>query len=232
MYLFPITVIDDFFPDVNKVFELAKTINYKEKAQTNWPGVTSQELLTDSHPDLANFAVSKIVNVFWDLATHTYLANATVDFQRIQSLAPYGHILNKGLIHSDDEYGVKLTAIAYLNDCSRSDVGTSFYEKKSWSNLDLNDEYLNGAKQYHATGVIPENFIEKVNRHRSQFKETMRIQNKANRIVIFPSGLFHSQTSYGDETRYTLRVFLKDLKTQSLLNPNNRGRFPLCRTNI
>ena len=45
MHLFPVTVIDDFFPNVQEVLDLAKTQEYERFGEANYPGVTSKDYI-------------------------------------------------------------------------------------------------------------------------------------------------------------------------------------------
>ena len=54
------------------------------------------------------------------------------------------------------------------------------------------------------------------------FEETMRVQNQYNRLVSYASDVWHTATSYGDQTRYTLRFFINELESK-------HQNFPLSR---
>ena len=48
MHLFPVTVIDDFFPNVQEVLDLAKSQEYERFGEANYPGVTSKDYINNS----------------------------------------------------------------------------------------------------------------------------------------------------------------------------------------
>ena len=47
MHLFPVTVIDDFFPNVQEVLDLAKSQEYERFGEANYPGVTSKDYINN-----------------------------------------------------------------------------------------------------------------------------------------------------------------------------------------
>ena len=42
----------------------------------------------------------------------------------------------------------------------------------------------------------------------------MRVQNQYNRLVTYDSNTWHTATSYGNQTRYTLRFFINQLESK------------------
>ena len=234
MYFFPVTVIDDFFPNIEEVLNLAKSQNYERFGVANYPGLTSEKFINDVSPVLTNFTVNKIVNIYWDTTLHAWKGEYNVDFQLINPMAPVDSVLNKGLIHRDDEAGWIMTGICYLNSTSCFDTGTTFYEKKDWSTWEPDKKYLKQAREFNKTGQVPEGFEKRVKENQALFTETIKVQSKPNRMVLFPSGMFHTQTSYGVDSRYTLRIFLRSVSVKSIFAEDTDyfGRYPLARDNV
>tara|TARA_B100000965_G_C19597336_1_gene760845 strand:- start:294 stop:998 length:705 start_codon:yes stop_codon:yes gene_type:complete len=234
MHLFPVTVIDDFFPNVQEVLDLAKSQEYERFGEANYPGVTSKDYINNFNPVLTNFTINKIVNLFWDTTLHKWKGEYNLDFQLITPMAPVESILNEGLVHRDDEAGWKLTGVCYLNSTSCLNTGTTFYEKKNWSSWNADVTYLKQARHFFKTGEIGEGFEKRVKENRELFTETIKVQSKPNRMLLFPSGMFHSQTNYGIDPRYTLRVFIRSLTVKSIFEEESNyfGRYPLTRDNV
>ena len=103
-------------------------------------------------------------------------------------------------------------------------------------------EYLEATKEYHRTGVSNPRLEELIIENRSKFNETIRIQQKANRMVLFPAEIWHAQTTYGTEDRYSVRTFVNNANIKQILpsdkstastfvksNNTVQGRWPMQR---
>jgi len=206
MRYFPISVIDNFFTYPHAVLEISKNVNYSSPAETNYPGIISSEL--DS--DITNWVASKILHVFYNFK-NTYLEwNATATFQKI---TPYKnenqyHILNRGIPHTDSNCG-QLAGVIFLDLNPSKDSGTSFYQKKKGSEFyQRSQKFLESSRKYHS-GVTLDTYEDMLSEHLNAFEETVRIQSKFNRLLIYSTDVWHSQTTYGiNDERLTFRIFL------------------------
>ena len=247
---FPLTIIDGIFGNPEEVLELAKSLEYQEPSGTNYPGVASKKTIAEIDVNLAKYCCQQIFSPFWDPRDHDIEWHVVQDFQKITPHSDRGHLLNNGLIHADNNVGQLATAIIYLNDAPEGDVGTSFYEKKKdfkstfITGSTVPPEYLKATQEYHRTGVSTPRLEELVREHRSKFNETMRIQQKANRMVLFPAEIWHAQTTYGGEDRYSVRTFVNNANIKQMIPSNKstastfikssnsvQGRWPMQRTN-
>ena len=141
-----------------------------------------------------------------------------MEFQRIQSKDD--GILNKGIIHVDSEIAMA-AGLIYLNRDAPRDTGTSFYKLKDESYRIKQKELLDPIAKYHAGEHV--DGIEKICQdHYDKFEETMRVQNQYNRLLFYSGDEWHTATSYDNQTRYTLRYFISELKS-------NHQNFPLLR---
>ena len=233
MLFFPITIVDDFFPDPDAVLELAEKVDYDQPKKTNYPGVSSSKRLYEIDERLAQYTIKKMLSTYWDPDSHEFHWNVDSDFQKITPHKnPY---LNKGLIHTDNIVGHLATAIVYLNKNDSYNAGTSFYYKKDGlessliSSESINQSYIQQTNEFHETGVETERLTKEIENHRKHFEETMRVQAKYNRMVLFPSEMWHSQTTYGDETRYTVRCFVTDVLATVKPNKGMKARPPMLR---
>jgi hypothetical protein len=217
MNLFPTLVVDDFLDDPDYVYNLAKNAEYNDPGHTNHPGVASKLKLYDIDEELFDFIIKKIFGYYWDL---NYPVNYLIDmeFQRIQSKDD--GILNKGIIHVDSEIAMA-AGLIYLNRDAPRDTGTSFYKLKDKSYRIKQKELLDPIAKYHAGEHV--DGIEKICQdHYDKFEETMRVQNQYNRLLFYSGDEWHTATSYDNQTRYTLRYFISELKS-------NHQNFPLLR---
>tara|TARA_B100000131_G_scaffold17220_1_gene17402 strand:+ start:102 stop:755 length:654 start_codon:yes stop_codon:yes gene_type:complete len=217
MNLFPTLVVDDFLDDPDYVCNLAKNAEYNDPGHTNHPGVASKLKIHEIDQKLFDTILQKILGYYWDL---NYPVNYMVDmeFQRIQSNDE--GILNKGIIHVDSEMAMA-AGLIYLNHDAPRDTGTSFYKLKDKSYRIKQKELLDPIAKYHAGEHV--DGIEKICQdHYDKFEETMRVQNQYNRLLFYSGDEWHTATSYDNQTRYTLRYFISELKS-------NHQNFPLLR---
>ena len=203
MLLFPTLVVDDFLDDPDYVLCLATNAEYDDPGYTNYPGVASKNKIHELDQELFDTILQKIFGYYWDLKNPVNF-NVEMDFQKIESNG-------QGIIHLDTTYGALGAGVIYLNQNPEKDTGTSFYEL-----LDLGyrieEEFLDPVARYHA-GEHVDNIDKICEKHYNMFEETMRVQNKYNRMVTYDSNVWHTATSYGDQTRYTLRFFINELES-------------------
>ena len=218
MKFFPLTVGDDFFEHPDYVLDLAKSVEYSEEDFTYYPGVTSKKNLHEIDRELFQWVMEKIISLYWDLKYTNINWDCKMDFHKIE---PREGILNKGAIHYDSE-SVSMAGVIYFNKDTIKDTGTSFYKKKEEHQFyTLTDEYLKPLEKYHAGLDVPE--IDTIyEKHYNMFEETIRVQNQYNRLCCYSPEVWHGPTTYGDSTRYTLRIFT------SYLNSSEQN-YPLTR---
>ena len=233
MIHFPLTVIDNVFEYPEQVLELAKNAEYLDKLPNNYPGVVSKKNLQELDPAIAVYVMQSIFAPFYDPRDHQFTCNAQQDFQKITPYKNTDSLYNKGRIHSDNYEGQLATAIIYLNDCEHG--GTTFWEKKkndSLTGATPDQEYITLNKKYNKDGVVSDKLEEKIIEHRNKFREIMRVEAKANRMVILPAEIWHSQTSFGytNETRYTLRTFLQTAEVKLGKSEEKYARWPMQRS--
>ena len=220
MKYFPLTIVDDFFPDVEYVLDLAKNVEYQDLGSTPFPGKISEDVDKQLH----DWVERKVLNIFWDTPVLQKYVESQVDFQKIEPSLNY----NYGLIHH--EVDPKCAVVVYLNDNPTPDSGTSFYKlKDEYQYYDENCseyiEYIKETTSFHG-GIKSSNYEKIVESHQNKFEEIMRVQPKQNRMILYSPEVWHAQTSYGNYTRYTLRCFLHVV---SMILNNREVMFPLLR---
>ena len=230
---FPIIIIDDFFPDVDYVLDLAKNAEYMP-SDTCAPGEFSKQHINELDPKLAEWICTKIVGLYWDVRFHNVMWRAALDFMRVTPDSDPD--CNRGLIHRDNaepDNGFKhndLAGIIYLSKCMSEDTGTSIYKPKEVHTYKLG--YMpskDTAAKVKARNADPETqrpvYKEFLDRHNEQFTEVVKIQNSFNRLACYPGNLWHAPTMLGnpgDETRYTLRIFFDNIYDPNLVYPLER----------
>ncbi len=211
MNLFPTIVVDNFFDDPDYVLGLAKTVEYTDPSPTNHPGVVSKKKIQEIDNRLFNTIVQKIFGYFWDLRNPLkYMVD--IEFQKIDSLG-------EGVIHVDSA-GALAAGIIYLDKNAPRDTGTSFYRLLD-DRYEIKQEFLDSIAKDHAGDTV--DGIDQIRRdHHSRFEETMRVQNQYNRLVFYSGDVWHTATSYQNQTRNTLRFFVSEVLS-------NHQNFPLLR---
>ena len=211
MNLFPTIVVDNFFDDPDYVLGLAKSVEYTDPSPTNHPGVVSRKKIQEIDNKLFNIIVQKIFGYFWDLRNPLkYMVD--IEFQKIDSLG-------EGVIHVDSA-GALAAGIIYLDRNASRDTGTSFYRLLD-DHYEIKQEFLDSIAKDHAGDTV--DGINQIRRdHHSRFEETMRVQKQYNRLVFYSGDVWHTATSYQNQTRNTLRFFVSEVLS-------NHQNFPLLR---
>ena len=213
MILFPTLVVDDFLEDPDYVLCLATNAEYNDPDHTNYPGVASKKKIYELDQELFDTILQKIFGYYWNL-NNPVKFRVDMEFQKIEKNG-------QGIIHLDTTYGALAAGVIYLNQDIERDTGTSFYKLIDPDYKIKQHEFLDPIARYHAGEHVDglDNICEK---HYNMFEETMRVQNQYNRLVTYDSNVWHTATSYGDQTRYTLRFFINELES-------NHQDFPLRR---
>ena len=220
MKYFPITIIDDFYENPDDILKLAKEVDYQKEGENTFPGRVSYLTVDRINFDLFFYTMKKTLSMYWDGECNENF-EVTMQFQKIE---PHEDtLLNQGIIHHDYVENEVFSGVIYLNDNS-IDSGTSFYElKDNYKDYNTSEEFykhLEVTKNYHA-GRKHHNLKSILRKHRNKYQELMKVQSKKNRMVLYSSGDWHSQTTYGQNTRYTIRYFCRS-------NSNGKN-FPICR---
>ena len=128
-----------------------------------------------------------------------------MEFQKIEKNG-------QGIIHLDTTYGALGAGVIYLNQEIEKDTGTSFYKLLD-PDYKIKEEFLDPVARSHANEHV--DGLDKICQdHYNKFEETMKVQNQYNRLVTYDSNVWHTATSYGNQTRYTLRFFINELKSK------------------
>jgi len=223
MKYFPITVVDDFFDSPVEVKNFAESVEYNSPDATNYPGVVSKKQISELHPQMANWIYHKLMTIFYHPESNI---KWTVDmnFQKItpSNFNDQFHILNRGIPHIDSLSNANVLAgLVYLNENPPPDTGTSiFYKKKDCQFYMFPEEVRHFSRKYHATSDSTE-FAPMAEKHLSMFEESVRVQAKFNRLVVYSADSYHAQTTYGvkgGQDRLTLRFFISNIvcKDQSM----------------
>ena len=129
---------------------------------------------------------------------------------------------NRGWIHMDEDSGQHpnvFNGLIYLNPSARDDSGTSIFELNS--NL---YNFIEDKRSFFKDGT-DNDYDNKLMKHESSFKESVRFQNRYNRMVCFDSGLWHRANSFytnGDPRLFQI-FFVSNIQSE-VNNPCERMR--------
>ena len=180
---FPITIVDDFYPDPDKVRQFALDQQYTQ-SHPGYPGVRTEQLHTIDQPFTDQFC-QRLFSLFydfmapieWDLSTSFHL------------IQPYNNPkANTGLIHKD--YKALCAGVVYLNPNPDPTSGTTLcqpnnthqYKQEEW------DSKLFSYDEDYIGNVIPQ--------HTSMFNQTLAIDNVYNRMVLYDGDYWHKISKY------------------------------------
>ena len=206
MKLFPTLVVDDFLEDPDYVLCLATNAEYNDPGHTNYPGVASKKKIHELDQELFDIILQNIFGYYWDL-NNPVKFRVDMEFQKIEKNG-------QGIIHLDTTYGALAAGVIYLNQDIERDTGTSFYKLLD-PDYKIKEEFLDPVARYHAGEILHGHELDSIcEKHYNKFEETMRVQNQYNRLVTYDSNVWHTATSYGNQTRYTLRFFINELESK------------------
>lgn len=216
MRRFPVTIIDNFYENPDLVRNWALSLKYQRDFEGRTPGKRTESLHT--YPEFFNNFCEKLFSVFYDF-NHTKLEwNVSTCFQSIPKYSENPESkLNGGWIHSD---GDVFSGVIYLNPDGHLYSGTSVYEK-----IDKNSKESNQEEKYQlycGTSVDEKNYAKGIAANNNQFIETIRVENRYNRLVLFEGKVPHGVPSFyssSDEPRLTQPFFVLNMRSSSSLEP-------------
>jgi hypothetical protein len=215
MHYFPAITIDNFFSNPNDIICYANDLSYNNESY--YPGERSDNI-SDLDPEFASRFAKQFLGAFYE-SEIKYKLNCF--FQRI---TPYqDDRLNEGWIHSDAD--TTIGGIVYLNKNSNIGSGTSIYYPKDSYIASVDNNQLIKKRFYAGEDVDIEEYISQRNKHNLCFEESVRFNNKFNRLVSYDAGLYHKANGFGegtDEPRLTFVFFFHQIHAPN--NPINRGK--------
>jgi hypothetical protein len=204
----PITILDNFFDNPDKIRDYALSLEYEKDPLGQWPGVRSKPLQEINIPLFEELS-RRVMAMYFELeqTSNSVTWRVNMMFQKVDE----SYI--SGWVHQDID--TQITAIIYLNKNSNGEGGTSIYKVKN--DILLPDyKELNSYKLDAYRGLIDiKDVREKMEENNNQYIEVIKVQNEYNRILAFPGGLPHSaQDFFGkedEEPRLTLVMFFHEL---------------------
>lgn len=210
--IWPTIVVDNFFEEPQKIVDISKKLNFNPALDGAWPGKRSDEISTVDF-GLFNYVNYKILRILYPMNHEKLRWTSNQWFQKIDGNI-YKH---KGWVHFDGP--AELTAIIYLSHHKK--CGTSLFEKKKFFHKVKHEDkkkemYLNVNNMNYYSKYLKEN--------NDQFEESLSIESRFNRLIMFDSNQAHAAQSFIDkdqenEDRLTYIVFFGTIETPGIKYP-------------
>jgi hypothetical protein len=218
---FPTQSVDNFFDKPEEIVQFANSLEYKTAQSGFWPGKRTEELHINHTLFFKSF-LTRLFALFFDYS-HTKLRWSDVGmyFQKTSAFDPKdkSNILNTGLIHQDGNF--PLVGLVYLTKDACKDSGTSIMlpNKKYKHRPELADEKvrLHKIPQEKQTKKDLEDRKKLILSLNENFEESIRFNNKFNRLIAYTGTDFHKCNSFysGQDERLTLVFFVGKMKSNS-----------------
>lgn len=211
MHLLPLTVLDDFFEDPYSVRNYGLAQSSTADDQGRWPGTRTHNL-SDLNWPLFDHTCRRIASLFYRIRNtdEQTMWQATGGFQLVDS--SYTH----GWVHHDATQEL-FTAIIYLTPGASATTGTSVYERN-----DITKPIPASLEQHKRASILGNLSDSEANTYRTElaahYTESIRINNKFNRLLVFDSHLYHAANEFltSVDTRLTLTLFFSKLGSTEL----------------
>ena len=224
---YPVTVVDDFLENPELVRAWAQTLEFNS-GNGAWPGKRTDQISLLNH-DIFKTIVLKLNSLFYDL-DQCYLEweNIEMEFQMVEPFAPtQNDPRNEGWIHEDETI---YSGVIYLNKDFPSGTGTSIYTRPpDWINYGCELKF----PFYRGEEVDREEYIRSLKLNNDQYTESIRVENKFNRLIVFEGGVSHGVPSFWtdrNEPRLTLVFFVKKMTVSESPTPCKRAGVSPLRT--
>jgi|TARA_R110000803_G_scaffold53476_3_gene109771 hypothetical protein len=192
MIIYPITSVNNFFKNPEKIIKLSKKFKYTKASDGSWPGIRTNNLSTTNY-NFFKHTILSVLYMYYGSSEAIEFDKASLFFHRIK---PYASSKtdrrNKGWIHKDN---CSLGGIIYLNKTALPESGTSLYTPKK--EPILNDKHIKTKIDYFKDGKI--NLTKYKNTQldlEKKFIKTHTFENNYNTMVAFDGHQWHACDNY------------------------------------
>ena len=199
-------VYDNFFINPDKVIDLGQQLSYNN--HTSYPGKRSDNLFTIQDPNVHEFAkffTKKIAD------TVLYgLEKFEIDIRFHYNDVYNNTEANYGWIHNDS---VEYAGLVYLSNIPTSmNHGTSIYDKLDPNDFSTDD--FDSRKQFNISKEVTDQYLQDLKNNHNQFKETINVGYKYNRLVAYDAMMWHRPNNYliENSNRFSLLFFINNTK--------------------
>lgn len=203
---FPVTVVDNFYKNPDKIREYALSLEYTQSPTGHLAGKTS-EFLHVVDKKFAEYCNARFLNLYFDYELTPEIGWNIYTFFNI--IEPYGDKnspLNKSWVHMDQD--ALLAGVVYLSPNAYLDSGTSVY--RAVQEITYEDTLNEERRQFHLTGTEYNGYVDSLNSHNSKFEETISVKNVYNRLLTYDASTWHCANNYwnNNEPRLTQLFFV------------------------
>jgi hypothetical protein len=199
--LWPFLCVDNFFNDPDEIVEYSKNLEYKKH---HFPGGRT-DCLSTIDPDFYVWINKKILTVLYPNDKEKLYFKAATHFQKVSS-----GLECDGWVHNDK---AEFTCIIYLS--KQNNCGTSIFSPKKQS-YEINDQEEKVSYFKDPNGYTNVELLKKLKEENNQkFDESIRVNSKYNRMIIFDGSVYHAAHPYldGDDDRITLISFVHTVQS-------------------
>ena len=210
MSLFPTLCVDNFYDDADVIRNYALSLDYYP-SDGGYPGKRTKPIHELDESFFQDFCI-KFMSLYYDFEKTTANWNIGTYFQLIENFSSdKTSPKNTGWVHQDTE--AIFAGLIYLTPEIDPSCGTSMFKLKDNLIHDAGD--ISVRHEFHANG-IDNNYDEMIQKHNSQFVETMRFDNYYNRMISFDSSTYHGVNNfYSEKPRLTQVFFVYNLQMNS-----------------
>lgn len=219
MNLYPVTVLENFYDDPDKVRTFALNQKYQYRHQLKnanyvFPGCRTKDISLINKPLFENVS-KKIISLFHNADNDYMRWSITTSFQSVS--AEYG----RGVIHTD--HNTVFAAVLYLSPNAPLESGTSLFkpnasfdEEKYQACLREND------KRFDAGEIIMDTS------YHSMFDEVVRVNNVYNTLILYEGRHYHAANQFFGKTLKDSR--LAQVFFVSKIDAQKYSSFPVWRS--
>ena len=203
MHIIPLTVLDNFLDDPDKIRAWALQQEYFPSKDGQWPGLRTKPIHELNAP-FFQLICRKFLSQFYDIINPSDSLGMSWEIKMYFQMVPKSY--DSGWVHSD-ELGSQITGIVYLSPNANLNGGTSIYRNKFNILQPVQARLKNSLNDPKKDSSLKDD-------HNSQYEETIRVSNVYNRLVSFDSHLFHTAQDFfgeGQDSRLTLVFFVDKL---------------------
>lgn len=219
---YPVTCVDNFYSNPNKVREFALSLEYTKEEKYLYPGKRSKPL-HEVDMNFFNMFTKKVLSLFHNLNPALPPVNCIIESQ-FQIIEPGAYEkINEGWVHSDKDI---MSGIIYLTPDMSLDCGTTLYRPKKEHSYTLpinsewkRDQYLNYKKDNEDI------YLEKLRENNNMFEEVIKFSNVYNRLITYDSFYFHKESKFFSKNktpRLTQVFFIHNVFTDNFPIPSSR----------
>ena len=213
--MIPTTIKDNFFERPDEIVRLADSLNYQPAEEQQYPGKRSAPFSVIDKA-LDSYIAQRILKNWFHAGEFSWSSNlnwiADIKFQLNEPThEDQYHLKNRGWAHFDAS--TLFGGIIYLNPEPEPDTGTDILQAKK-GYFESIPESINTQRKFYKdpSSVSDEEYEKSWRATNDQWEETLRVENRYNRMMVFNSQQAHRVHTFGHkQNRLTISFFFFQL---------------------